>query len=83
MEGYKAVDCDDNFIFAIYSGRTRQSHGGKAEHCEHLLVYDWEGNPVKRYILCVAIHTMRYNKENNCIYGLAENPEGVLVEYQL
>jgi hypothetical protein len=52
-------------------------------HCEHLLVYDWEGNPVRRYILDIPIHKMIYNKDKNSIYGLAENPEGVLVEYQL
>ena len=82
--GFSAVDCDDNFVYALYSGKTFNNNPMLSSHCEHLLVYDWDGNPVKRYVLDVPIfNTMSYDKENNCIYGLAENPEGVLIVYQL
>ena len=83
VEGFMAVDCDNNYVYTIYSGRTFNSHGTQMEYCEHLLVYDWEGNPIKRYILDIPIYKMCYDKEKNCIYGLGENPEGVLIEYQL
>ena len=83
-KGFGAVDCDDQYIYAIYSGRTYNTHPTSANNCEHLLVYDWEGNPIKRYIMDIPIYyNISYNKEKNCIYGLAENPEGMLVEYQL
>lgn len=84
IEGFIAVVCDDNYIYTIYSGRTINSHGGMGSaYCENLLVYDWEGNPVKRYLLEIPIFRMSYDKEKNRIYGLGENPEGVLVVYQL
>ena len=83
IEGFFAVDCDDNYIYSLYSGRTYNKHQTSALFCEHLLVYDWEGNPVKRYIMDIPLRTFCYNKEMNCIYGLTENPEGVLVEYKL
>ena len=83
VEGFQDIACDDNYVYAIYSGRTFNSHQMLYYHCEHLMVYDWEGNPVKRYILDIPLHRMTYNKERNRIYGLGENPEGVLVEYQL
>ena len=84
IEGFWAVDCDDKYVYTIYSGRSFNTHQMLFHQCEHLLVYDWEGNPVKRYILDIPLfNSISYNKEKNCIYGIAENPEGVLVEYQL
>jgi hypothetical protein len=81
--GFCSIDCDDNYIYAIYSGRTSNSHGGLSHHCEHLLVYDWQGNPVKRYLLDIPMWTMQYDSEKNSIYGIAYNPEGGFIEYQL
>ena len=84
INGFEAVESDDNYVYALYSGRTYIKYKMKSNDCEHLLVYDWEGNPVRRYILDVPIRgEMRYDKEKNRIYGLADNPEGVLIVYQL
>ena len=44
--GFVAIDSDNNYIYTIYSGRTINSHGMQIEFCEHLLVYDWDGNPI-------------------------------------
>ena len=51
-------------------------------HCEHLLVYDWDGNPIKHYILDIPMWSMQYDIEKNSIYGIAYNPEGGFIEYQ-
>jgi len=85
LEGFRAIDCDDTHVYVMYSGKTFNSNPTASQSglCDHLLVYDWNGNPVKRYILGIPIRSIKYNKETNSIYGLAENPEGVLVEYQL
>ena len=83
IEGFWAVDCDNSYVYALYSGRTFNSDHMESNLCEHLLVYDWDGNPIKRYILDIPIYKMSYNKSKNCIYGLTNNPEGVLVEYKL
>jgi hypothetical protein len=83
VEGFKGIDCDDNYVYASYSGRTMNTHESNFSLCEHLLVYDWDGNPIKRYILDIPITKLVYNKEKNSIYGLGRNPEGVLVEYKL
>jgi hypothetical protein len=83
IEGFMAIDCDDDYVYVLYSGKTLKQYGEQFQRCEHLLVYDWEGNPIKRYILNIPMTRLQYDKENNRIYGLAENPEGVLVQYQL
>ena len=55
----------------------------ESHHCEHLLVYDWDGNPIQHYILGIPLSSVKYDKEKNTIYGIAYDPEGVFVEYQL
>ena len=81
--GFCGVDCDDKYIYVLYSGRTLNSHSELKNHCEHLLIYDWDGNPIKRYILDIPMWSMKYDKEKNSIYGIAYNPEGGFIEYQL
>jgi hypothetical protein len=34
-------------------------------------------------MLDIPLYSMKYNEESNSIYGIAYNPEGVFVEYQL
>lgn len=81
--GFCGLDCDDEYVYALYSGRTFTEHGMGSHHCEHLLVYDWDGNPVKHYILDIPLFSMKYDKAKNSIYGIGYDPEGVFVEYQL
>lgn len=81
--GFCGLDCDDEYVYALYSGRTFNEHGMLSHHCENLLVYDWDGNPVKHYILDIPMYSMKYDKKNNSIYGIGYHPEGVFVEYQL
>ena len=82
-DGFCAIDCDDKYIYALYSGRTFNSHDALAYHCEHLFVYDWDGNPIKHYVLSIPMWMMRYDSEKNSIYGIAYDPEGGFIEYQL
>ncbi len=70
-------------MYALYSGRTFTEHGMESHHCEHLLVYDWDGNPIQHYILGIPLSSVKYDKEKNTIYGICYDPEGVFVEYQL
>ncbi len=81
--GFCGLDCDDEFVYALYSGRTFEEYGMLSHNCEHLLVYDWDGNPVKHYTLDIPLFSMKYDSEKNTIYGIGYNPEGIFVEYQL
>ncbi len=83
LTGFCGLDCDDTHVYALYSGRTFTEHGVECFYCEHLLVYDWDGNPVKHYTLDIPLYFMQFDKERETIYGIAYHPEGVFVEYQL
>ncbi len=81
--GFCGLDCDDRYVYALYSGKTFTEHGMQNHHCNNLFVYDWDGTPIKHYVLDISLYSMNYDKERNIIYGIGFNPEGVLVEYQL
>lgn len=81
--GFCNIDCDAQHIYLLYSGRTFETHGMLNHHCEHLLIYDWNGNPVKHYILDIPLFSMKFDNEKNTIYGIGYNPEGVFVEYNI
>jgi hypothetical protein len=81
--GFCEIACDNNYIYALYSGRTHQETPDMHYHCNHLLVYDWQGNPVKRFYLEKALFAMGYDEKRQVIYGITYDPEGCLVEYNL
>lgn len=81
--GFCALDSDDKYVYALYSGRTSEKAGMESHHCEHLLIYNWDGVPVKYYHLEIPLYSMKYDKANNSIYGIGYNPEGVFIEYKL
>ena len=77
------IDCSNDKVFVLYSGRSFKTHGLQNHHCEHLLIYDWNGNAINHYKLDVPMYSMRYDNENKSIYGIGFDPEGVFLEYKL
>lgn len=83
----KVAFCDiistNEHIYVLYSGRSFNSHKEKAYECEHLFVYDWNGNPVKRFHLDIPLCSFCLDSVNNIIYGVAMQPEGIIVKYRI
>ncbi|WP_106831894.1 BF3164 family lipoprotein [Parabacteroides pacaensis] len=77
------VACNDKYIYALYSGRSFTSHGDESFQCEHLLVYDWNGNPIKRYHLDKPLFSFCLDSDNQVVYGITFSPEGNVVKYNL
>jgi hypothetical protein len=82
--GMASVTCTNEYVYAIYSGKNRNEYGlYGAEQGTHLLVYDWDGNPVRQYLLEKPLRTFGYDEANATIYGIGYDPEGVLIEYKV
>ena len=47
------------------------------------MVFDDKGNPLQRYTLDSPIFTFTINPTTNKLYGLSDNPEFHVIEYQL
>ncbi len=81
--GFCDISCSNDLIYALYSGKVRETAGSSAFHCQHMLVYDWDGNPVKHFILEQNMLSAKYDSESNKIYGIGYAPEGCILEYDL
>jgi hypothetical protein len=87
-KGNKTAFCSiastDKYVYVTYSGRSFETHKNEAVHeCEYLLVYDWEGNPVKYYHLDIPLFDFSLDAAGHVIYGISLQPEGVIVKYSL
>jgi hypothetical protein len=83
MVSFCGLSCENDYIIALYSGRTFNSHGMSSHHCEHILIYDWDGNPTNHFLLEKPLYSLGYDRENKIIYGIGYDPEGAIIEYDL
>lgn len=83
--GFCGLCCTNQFIYTIYSGRTIAEEGlsQNAFLCQHVLVYDWDGNPVKHYLLEKPLFQFGVDEDAGIIYGTGYDPEGCIIEYKL
>jgi hypothetical protein len=61
--GYLDIAVDDEFIYTIYSGRTRAE--GKANYGDTIIIFDWKGKYIKSYTLenrAIAIEVVNGNQ---------------------
>ena len=81
--GFCDIEVSDDYIYALYSGRSYRNFKNLVGYGEKIIVFDWEGNHVKTYQLSVPFTSISYNKEEHAIYGLTNTPQSLLVKYAL
>jgi len=84
--GFADVAVSDSLIFALYSGRSRENYKfAEAFLANDILIFNWQGEPVKHYYSSEDMRKMVVMKENNTMYlfALVVNPEPKIYKYQL
>ena len=81
--GYVDMRVSENYIFALYSGRTFNEYKFDVAYGEHLLVYDWKGNPIKYFKLDTPLQCISSPNINNEIFGIANIPEPRIIKLKL
>ena len=81
--GFVDIEVSDEYIFALYSGRSYNKYTEKIGYGERIVVFDWEGNHVHTYLLGNPFTSISFCKEENAIYGLTNHPNSVLIKYAL
>lgn len=81
--GFCDIEITDEYIYALYSGRSYRKYKDQIVYGERIVVFDWEGNHVHTYLLRNPFTSISFNKEENAIYGLTNNPNSVLIKYTL
>jgi len=82
-ECYKDLAITDDYVYALYSGRTFQEYKMSAYDCETIYVYDWTGKLVKTYHLDVPVTQFCIDEEANVIYATANVPDPTIVRFEL
>lgn len=61
-------------IYVLYSGRvyTPDNHDMKSDQ---IFVFDWEGNPQRRYTLSAPVYAFTIDPQSGTLYGLSDSPE--------
>jgi hypothetical protein len=77
---YISPICVNNEVFILYSGKNYRDPD--AELCNMIMVFDWEGNPLRQYELDKNVFTITADAENKIIYGLSVNPEYCIVRFK-
>jgi len=75
------IDADDSFVYLLYSGHKIVGDTLPSHECNHLIVYNWNGCPVKHYRLSRNISSIHV--EGNCLTGSSDYPECKVYKYVL
>lgn len=81
--GYPDLKTTDNFIYLLYSGRTMDEYPDSFNESEHVLVFDWEGNPVKHYQLDNPVVSFAVSNDDKTLYSLIREPYPEIYTYKL
>ena len=81
VRAFYSAQSTDKEIYLLFSGRKAGDETCPTYECSHLLVYDWDGNPVRRYELERAVNSI-YLK-NDRIYGTTSTPSAKVFIYEL
>ena len=69
--GFLSLSYDSSYVYLLYSGSSLLDKGSSAYTGNIILVYNWEGMPVKRYVLNHSVISIHIN--NNMLWCIGEN----------
>lgn len=79
--GFESLFSNDDYVFALYSGKPMSSTESPSWECNHLLVYDWTGFPRKYYYLSHPVKSIWV--EGDILYATTTYPEAKILLYNL
>lgn len=82
-EGYFFPVVTDECIYVLYDGREYDVENPSRYLRDKLLVFDWNGKPVKYYQLSEGIFHFDIDEENGILYGITDYPEFHVVSFSL
>ena len=81
IRAFYAVQSTDEEIYLLFSGREAGGIDIPSYECNHLLVYDWDGNPIRHYELEHPITSIHLQAGR--IYGVSTFPTAAYYVYEL
>lgn len=83
MDCFHGIASNRDYVYLLYSGKQwpGDENGVPSYECNHLLVYDWDGNFVTRYYLSKPV--LNIFLDGNELYCLTQTPTDKLYVYHL
>ena len=81
--GYADVETTADEIYALFSGRTRESFKGAASVGRYVHVYDWQGELKRVYRLDSDVIAIAVSPDGKRLYGARHEPEPGIVVFVL
>ncbi|WP_194972846.1 BF3164 family lipoprotein [Aquiflexum lacus] len=78
--GCLSTSVSDNFIYILYSGKTMKEN---AMYSNTILVYDWNGNPIKVLELDQQLNLISVSQNDDYLIGSVDDGEANLYKYKL
>lgn len=69
--GFCDLAVSEDYIYALYSGRTYKMYQGNVDKGQVILVFDWNGTHVRTYHLSNSCSSISYDQKSNTIYALS------------
>lgn len=82
--GFLDVASTEDYIYALYSGRSVKEYPYQTHLGTTLMVFDWDINPIVKYSLDEAVRCIAIDSTKKRIYGISERggvPEVVFFKY--
>lgn len=81
--GYQDIAVDDKGFYGLYSNKSLKEHKEKAFECSSIYYRNWDGSNKTHYKLDIPIIRFCLDKKKKAFYGIANNPNPVLVKFTL
>ncbi len=81
--GFVDLEVSDDYVYALYSGRTFAEYKLEEWLGKSIRVYDWYGNLKKEYRLDVPVHNICVDEKGKRVYAFANIPDPTLVYFEL
>lgn len=76
---FNGVAADDNHVYILYSGRRIADREVPSHECSHILVYDWDGNIRRHYVLSRPVCSISLTEDG--FYAASAWPSGKLLHF--
>ena len=75
--GYIDISTSNEYVYTLYTDKTLVNDNGKSNRhsSDIILVFDWAGNPVKKYKLSQEVYYITIDEEKKIFYALLQDKE--------
>ena len=81
-DAYFSPVCYNNELWVLYSGRSYEPNKGNYL-INTIIVFDWDGNPLRRYKLDTPVFAFTIDEKNKKIYAITDDPEFHIIRFDL